>query len=63
MSVSMVVRQASSWMGWSADEEKEKTAPACDGDRPSASQIQECHRRIDSYVKFALSKVPSSGGK
>ena len=47
----------------SNDEEKEKTAPACDGDGPSASQIQECHRRIDSYVKFALSKIPSGGGK
>ena len=45
------------------DEEKEKTAPACDGDGPSTSQIQECHRRIDSYVKFALSKIPSGGGK
>ena len=46
----------------SSNEEK-KAAPTCDGDGPSASQIQECHRRIDSYVKFALSKIPSGGGK
>jgi ribosomal protein L7Ae-like RNA K-turn-binding protein len=24
---------------------------------PSSRQVQECHRRIDSYVKFALSKI------
>ena len=42
------------------DEEEEKTATS-NGDGPNASQMQECHRRIDSYVKFALSKVPSSG--
>ena len=47
----------------STDDEKEKKTAASDGDGPSASQIQECHRRIDSYVKFALSKIPSSGGK
>lgn len=46
----------------SADNE-EKTAAAGHGDGPSASQIQECQRRIDSYVKFALSKIPSSSGK
>ena len=28
----------------------------------SKGQIQECHRCIDSYVKFALSKIPSASG-
>eukprot|EP00563_Minutocellus_polymorphus_P004903 CAMPEP_0181045062 /NCGR_PEP_ID=MMETSP1070-20121207/13603_1 /TAXON_ID=265543 /ORGANISM="Minutocellus polymorphus, Strain NH13" /LENGTH=285 /DNA_ID=CAMNT_0023123557 /DNA_START=1 /DNA_END=861 /DNA_ORIENTATION=- len=36
--------------------EEEKGGPPI-----SESQMQECHRCIDSYVKFALSKVPSSG--
>ena len=45
------------------NEEPEKKTATSVGDGPSASEIQECHRRIDSYVKFALSKIPSSGGK
>ena len=45
------------------DEEEEKKTATSNGDGPSASQMQECHRRIDSYIKFALSKIPSSGGR
>ena len=30
--------------------------------RINKGQIQECHRCIDSYVKFALSKIPSASG-
>ena len=44
------------------DEVKKKEG---DDGRPSISkgQIQECHRCIDSYVKFALSKIPSDSGE
>ena len=31
--------------------------------RINKGQIQECHRCIDSYVKFALSKIPSDSGE
>ena len=36
-----------------------------DDGRPSSiskGQVQECHRCIDSYVKFTLSKIPSASG-
>ena len=46
-----------------ATDDEEKKTMTSNGDGPSANQIQECHRRIDSYVKFALSKIPSGGGK
>ena len=44
------------------DDNKEEKKTMLSNDGPSDGQILECHRRIDSYVKFALSKVPSGGG-
>lgn len=45
------------------DEVKKEEGDGGPPARINKDQIQECHRCIDSYVKFALSKIPSDSGE
>ena len=45
-----------------ADDEVKKEGDDGPAGSIGKGQIQECHRCIDSYVKFALSKIPHAGG-